>query len=338
MQLYICLTYYHVLIAVIKTLINNSVVDLLISNDIPGFELLNRKLINSGLFHEVIEYDAQRIKVSPTTHKYFDILMRKARITRNFKNYFNLDLKEYTDIYIFQDVAEIGQYLIYKKIEYHLIEDALDYFKYFDKYYSLSKDSYNTNSIRYKIKKLLGVGCLSWGTTKYCKDIEVNDLEGIKISKEKVFEIPRRSLFDSLDNKQRIMIYNLFANGMEVYKNDRESVLICTQPLFEAGHVKSMDTQIKVFEEIIKLYQNKGYNIVIKPHPRDMADYSTIVKKYDCGYIDKNLPSEILNYNLDAKSYYAAVSITSTSINFLDCAKNKVFMGMEYVKRIENNM
>lgn len=113
---------------------------------------------------------------------------------------------------------------------------------------------------------------------------------------------------------------------------------MCTQPLYTSGHVTSYDIQLKVFESIIRDYTVNDYQVVLKPHPRDEADYTALITKYKCGYIDKNLPSEILDYNLDIKPYYAAVSVTSTAINFLDCAKNKVFMGMEYIKKIEEKV
>ena len=82
------------------------------------------------------------------------------------------------------------------------------------------------------------------------------------------------------------------------------------------------------------MFKDKGYHVVIKPHPRDEADYADIIFKYKCTHIDKNIPSEVLNYNPEAQQYYAAISVTSTSINFLDCAKEKIFMGMDFVERV----
>ena len=40
-------------------------------------------------------------------------------------------------------------------------------------------------------------------------------------------------------------------------------------------------------------------------------DYFPLINKYGCTYIDKNLPSEILNFDEDAY-FDVAVSITST--------------------------
>lgn len=335
MNLYICLTYYHVLITIVKSLIGDKKNDIMISNDIPGFDNLQEQLENCGLFSRVIVYDANKIRIKKANNKFkYSFDRRKSNILRIFGLYFKTDLSTYSDIYLFNDATEIGLYMIYKRIYYHLIEDALDFFKYFNDYYGLKKGTYSRKSLKYLVKRLFGVGFISWGTSKYCLDIEVNDQEGIKIPNDKVIVIPRKELFGKLSDDQRKLVYQIFAGDNVIRNDSRESVLLCTQPLFKAGHVDSYDKQKKVFESIVKEYTDKGYQVVIKPHPRDEADYSAIAEKYHCGQIDKNLPSEILDYNPEAKQYYAAISITSTSINSLDCANKKIFLGMEYLQKV----
>ena len=70
---------------------------------------------------------------------------------------------------------------------------------------------------------------------------------------------------------------------------------------------------MQIYEDIIKEYTGMGYTITIKPHPRDKADYSNLCEKYNCLYIDKYIPTEVLNYD-DSVFYDLALSITTTAI------------------------
>ncbi len=341
MKLYVCLTYYHLLITVVKSLVNHETYDLLVANDIPEYQEIYTKLAASTLFNQVIEYKSAEIRKqcnSSTMPRYIEIFSRKKRIDTCFRQYCTIDFAQYSDIYLYHDITEIGSYFTSNKIDYHLLEDALDYFKYFDTYYGIGKSSYDERTIKCKLKIIFGLGYQAWGISKYCIDVEVNDLNGLKIRNDKYFELPRKKMFEKLSTEQKKMVYSLFAGGKTLSHSDEDAILLCTQPLYTSGHVSSYDIQLKVFESIIRDYTVNGYQVVLKPHPRDEADYTALITKYKCGYIDKNLPSEILDYNPDIKPYYAAVSVTSTAINFLDCAKNKVFMGMEYIKKIEEKV
>ena len=336
MKLYICVTYYHVLIATIKSILSEFKSDLLLSNRIPGYKELYLSLEKSGVFNSVIVFDNVSIgNEENKINRRLDQFFHQYRNKKIVEKYLKLDFSQYSDIYLFQDVHYLAYYLIAKGYKYHLLEDALDYYKYFDKYYGISKASYDRNSLKFRIKRLTGLGTQAWGNSDACIDVEVNSLDDLQYQNEKFFEVPRKELFGKLSSDQRKKVFNIFAENKNMDDGHEDAVLLCTQPLYHDHHVSSMAVQLKVFESIVKDYFNMGYVVVIKPHPRDEGDYSTIIDKYQCGYIDKNLPSEVLNYNPDSKPYYAAVSVTSTSINFLDCAINKVFMGMDYAQKID---
>ena len=336
MKLFICVTYYHVLITTIKCILSGDKCDLLLSNRIPGYEELFLSLEKSGVFNRIIEYDNVSIwNEEKKVNQRLDQFLHQYQNKKIVEKYLKLDFGQYSDIYIYQDVHYLAYYLIAKGYKYHLLEDALDYFRYFDKYYGITKASYDRNSLKFRVKRLTGLGTQAWGNSDACIDVEVNSLEDLQYQNEKFFEVPRKELFGKLSAEQRKTVFNIFAENKNMVDSYEDAVLLCTQPLYHDGHVSSMAIQLKVFETIAKDYCNMGYKVVIKPHPRDEGDYSAIIDKYCCGYIDKNLPSEVLNYNPDSKPYYAAISVTSTSINFLDCAINKVFIGMDYAQKID---
>ena len=338
MKLYICLTYYHSLITLVKSLVDKEKYDILLANDIPGYSELKKSLEKTERFNRIIEYDANRIrnrkKYSKKNPLYY--INDKRTICKKVERYCRVDFHKYSDIYLYHDLAEIGKYFVMKHIPYHLLEDALDYFKYFDDYYRVKSGSYKEGSLKFFIKKMTGIGYKLWGTADECIDIEVNDINGIKISSEKCIEIPRKVLFSKLTDKDRLLIFNTYSHGETMSETKEKSVIIFTQPLWKDHFVNSVENQLRVFDSITKEYNDLGYRIVIKPHPRDEADYRSIINKYNCDYIDKNMPSEILNFNPNAK-YDVAVSITSTAINFLQYAKEKRFLGREYINEVLGN-
>lgn len=338
MKLYICLTYYHALVTQIKGLISKERFDVLLANDIPDYNSLKKRLEESNVFNSILEYDAKNIRNRRKGKKdliYY--LTDKKTIIKQIEKYNTTDFKKYSDIYIYHDVAEIGKYFILKGIKYHLLEDALDYFKYFDKYYNLKKGSYCKGTTRFFLKDKFGFGYKCRGASKSCIDIEVNDLDGIIIPYDKCFEVPRKALFEKLSAEDRIIVFNTFATGKRIQSTNKKTAIICTQPLYNDSFVKSQEEQLLVFDRIISDYKNQDYHIVIKPHPRDDIDYTNTIMKYDCDLIDKNMPSEILNYNPDAR-FDIAISITSTAINFLKYAKEKKFMGRDFILEVLGNV
>lgn len=334
MKLYICMTYYHTLISFIKTLISGDKATLLLANNIPDCKELKNRLQETGCFEFVYEYDETSIlKEATYSNKMVELFMQHSILKRTVEKYLPINLHESYDIYIYHDYSKLGKYLIQERIYFHLIEDALDYFQYFDQYYHVASSSYHNGNIKSWLKSKLNIGYQLWGTSPYCIDIEVNNKEGIKISSDKIIEVPRKELFACLTNEQRTFIYNTYASGKDMRGKQGKTAIVFTQPLYAAKHVLTMEDQMQVFEAVLKQFTDEGYQVVLKPHPRDEGDYSNLVSKYKCGFIDKNLPSEILNYNPEAR-YDVAVSITSTAINFLEYADKKIFMGMDYVGEV----
>lgn len=334
MKIYFCFTYYHTLIAMIKVMQEGQKADILLANDIPEYKELLERLKCSECFSNFYEYDA----IEFSKRFIFKNKFERALVSRKIVNdsipklvTLNLDsLSDYSGLYVFNDMTGPAKYLIINNISYHLIEDGLDYYSYFDKYYGINKSNFTQIGLRKKLKELLGMGFCCWGQNNACIDIEVNKIEGIKIPKDKVYECPRQKMFDELSEDQKKLIYVTYAKEHKVDIRKDKKIILFTQPLAADRFVQTLEEQKTVFEKVIKEFVMAGYAVTIKPHPRDMMDYSELIKKYHCFYIDKNIPSEILNFNLDS-TYEMAVSITSTAINFLKTAKEKRFLGKEFI-------
>ena len=340
MKIYSCGTYYHALITAIKIMINGEKADLLLANDIPGFNVLKERLSQSGLFRSIFIYDAKAFSESYVFKNVVDHAFNARKIVYEkipcMVTLSSSQWRDYSDIYIFNDSTGVAKYLILNGIKYHLIEDALDYFSYFDKYYKIPEGAFSEKGFIKTLKNAFGIGFNVFGQNEACIDIEVNSVENIKIPTNKVFAISRSEMFSSLSREQRKLIFSIFAKDKTFKgKNNDKSMILLTQPLFKDAFVKSMEEQYVIFETVIIDYSKKGYSISIKPHPRDEMDYFPLINKYGCTYIDKKLPSEILNFDEDAY-FDVAVSITSTAINALNNAREKRFMGREFIKNCLN--
>jgi len=338
--IYFCTTYYHTLITIIKALQSKEKFDVILCKSIPEYQSLKVKLDQTGLFGSIYFYDTTAFLNKRKQSKFRSIieklfLVRRKCIATVAEKYLPVDVLKYTNVYVYMDNHPFAYYLIYYKKNFHLIEDALDFFKYYVDYYHVNEKDYTPGTIRYLKRKLFGY--FVWGNSPFVIDIEVNDLDGIKIPKDKVKVVPRKDLFSKLSEGEKLIIYNTYVRGELTYNEKRgKTAVIFTQPLLKDKFVKDENEQLKVFECIAHDWFDKGYNLILKPHPRDEIDYTSIIKKYHIAFIDKNLPSEILNFNPNFH-FEVAVAITTTAINFLDYADEKIFLGWEYMNNILEN-
>ncbi len=332
MKLYICYTYYHALISLIKA--TKEKIDIILASDIPEYKELGEKMLKTGYIGKVFYCNVKYFKEHNLFKNRFErVLKEKARAIKVFPQTCDVRFEDYEDIYTYNDTNSASRYLIAKGIKYHLIEDALDYFKYFNKYYNLSSASYSKHGWIKLAKSITGHGLIGAGQNKYCIDIEVNDENHIVIPKDKIIVVPRKELFDSLSEEEKKCVFATFAKSQNITYEGKKSLLIFTQPLFKDSFVKTIEDQLSVYEAIVKEYMEKGFTVTIKPHPRDDGNYNDIIEKYNCLLIDKNLPSEILNYD-PGFEYEDIVAITTTSINFIQNVRNRIMLGKEYIYRV----
>lgn len=84
-------------------------------------------------------------------------------------------------------------------------------------------------------------------------------------------------------------IYNLFGISNDLL--GKRSVLLLTQPLNEGKKGITAQKQLEIYKSIVKRYNAK--NVVIKPHPRDICDYSSM----EVEVLPPFFPVELLLFN-----------------------------------------
>lgn len=349
-RIYICHTYYHVYIACLKELnlpisgadAVRGQASLMLSSLSTDFGNLRERAARSGLFDEVIPYDEKEESFFPQLSKYHvdrgNVVVNmffRIKYTRLMGKlqapFVPVDLRRYEDIYVFCDSDPIGYYLSTHKIYYHALEDGLDCIRYYD-------TARYDNRGHFKLKAWMAEKNLIFiqnGYSKYCLDMEVNDLSVLKYPCRKYIEKPRRELTENLGEKERQLLVSVFIENREELERmlafgsgSEHKVLILSEPLCD------LETRKRIFEDIIEEYgsiNGRKAQILIKPHPRDVLDYRELFP--DHIVLDGKFPMEVLN-EIDGLIFDRVVTVFTvpSAISFV---KEKIFLGEDFMDKYE---
>lgn len=306
---YICATNYHILITLLK--INfKSKVNLFVPNS-SEFDVITTNLKKEKIFNRIVRLD-------------FFIYNSKNRNTiRKETDRLLLELNDVENIYIYNDHIPISWILHKKKIPYHVIEDGYNFFSYeykdfrddiFSKRVKLS-DYKNLIKHMFILRRTKGPGF-----SKYCQSIEVNDMSVVPKDERyhKFKEVPRKELFENISEERKQLILRVF--GVEELSGVTDkSVLILTQPLSIDGLMNSDDKQYGFYKRICDKYLSEGYEVYLKPHPRDTITYEEM---NGVNLIAQTVPMELIEMVSDVK-FERIITHSSTAINFLTCGEEK---------------
>lgn len=307
---YVVSTYYHALIACIKQLKTPKTADIIVTAYIPEGKDLADKIRESGLFCETIYIDEiQEYKHKNRMDYYLNYHRKNAAL---IEQQLPMSFYEYGEIYVFHDGIWAAHYFKDRGIYYHLIEDALDSFKTMSKYafsYMLPK-----GNIKEKIKQLFNIGYFYCGLDKTTVSIEVNEKHGTEIENfagEKIIEVPRKSLFETLSDSDIEIIKKVFAKNVPEF-NSSNAALVMTRALYADGIVKTLEEQIRLHKELVQHNLESGEQIVLKAHPRDMVSYEEVFPQ--AIILDKNMPAEIMQY-MGIGNYKKVIAFKTTRIS-----------------------
>lgn len=331
-KLYICLTYYHILVTLVKEIDSADEVDIVICNTIPEYDRISESLKDSGIFNNIFFFDEKYYQLNnPLDGIKFgklDVFFSNRKIRKAIPLPSKLLLHSYDDINIFNDAANIGYSLRANKIYYNLLEDAKNSYKVLDQYMEINYEK----SLKKKILGFAHETLYYHGKSKFSKIVEVNDDHGLKIPQEKIIVKNKRLMFDTLSTEQKERIFEIFMHGSEQQITyDSGATLILTQPLFEDGIVKTADVQKEIYSNIIEMYC-RGERIFIKPHPRDNFDYT---KHFQFAtMLNKNLPTEVLEFKPKV-TFRKAITVTSSSIQGIEFIEDKVYLGFDWLSKYQ---
>lgn len=342
-RIYVCHTYYHVYIAVLKeiNLQKNSCekASLILSTLSNDFGNLKEKAERCGLFDEVFTFHEKTEEAFPSLQRFHK---DRGNIFLNMLNRIHyckqlgklqepcipVDFKHYRDIYVFCDSDPVGYYLNYKKIYYHALEDGLNCISSYD-------TARYSNRGHFPLKAWMAAHNLIFienGYSKYCLDMEVNDLSLLPYPIAKNIEKPREELTRNINEKDRQLIVTLFLeNWTELQKQmtscpkEKEKILILTEPLCD------LTTRQRIFADIINEY-GQGCVVMLKPHPRDILDYEKLFPEQIV--IKGKFPMEVLNF-LPGIIFDKVISVF-TMTDAITFARETIHLGEDFMDRYED--
>lgn len=338
MRLYICHTFYHVYISVLKEMVyqkeNSDKADILLSTISTEFGELEHRLRTSNLFGKV--------EILPECHPRFfkkpfrgelgqgnplKKLVQRHRyfryVVENEESYLSRDYGKYKDIYVFCDSDPVGYYLNGKKIPYISVEDGNNSGRY--------NSVITANESMFTLKRWLSklnYLYMQDGYSKYSRGYEVDCADGVIATGRKIIERPTGALIAQLNDTDKERLYRIFCSWEELPDGNEnaEYVMVLTQP------VCTEENRIAMYREIVSQYADR-YKIIIKPHPIDRVDYKKAFP--DCLIMPRNFPVEILNIH-NVYNIVKAMTVYSTSMEHLTFAKEKESLGVAFLDRYED--
>ena len=342
-RIYVCHTFYHAYISVVKELNlkpeERGGASLMLSSMSNDFGDFANRAEESGLFEEVISFDEKEDVTFPEIMKYHRDrgnivlnLFQRVKYTKALgkaqEAYVPIDFREYKDIYVFNDSDPIGYYLNYKKIYYHAIEDGLDTVVYTD-------DARYGNRGHFGLKAFMAAHNLIFienGYSKYCIDFEVNDLSRIKYTMPNFIEVPRKELTKAVKQEDLHYLTDIFLNEnwntLEYFKSapsDKKKVMILSDPVCD------YETRKKIMRDIVDEY-GKDATVFIKQHPRDIVDYTEELP--DCIIVKEKFPMEIMNI---IPEFHVDLAVTILTVpDGIEFADKVIFLGNDFMDKYED--
>ena len=346
-RIYVCHTFYHVYVTCLKELNlpkqQQGGATLVLSRMSNDFGDLDVRARACGLFEEVIWFDEKPFTyfdelkpLKENTGSLVQNLWNRMRFCRRLADleeaFIPVNFREYKDIYVFCDSDPIGYYLSGRHIRYHAVEDGLDCIRYYD-------TARYDNRGHFGLKAWMaarGFIFIQNGYSRYCIDMEVNDIGALDYPIAKMREVSRERLVQGLDAAGRELLTRLFIAGEDALETAlRKAVaegkpvsLILTEPLCQ-----DLSMRRKLFEDMVREYAGDSV-VLIKPHPRDVLDYHEIFPEDIV--LDAKFPMEILNFvcaNLEVE--FARVVTVYTVPSSIHCAREKLYLGDEFMDLYE---
>ncbi len=343
-RVYVCHTYYHAYISFLKELAlpkeQQGSAHLILSKMSNKFEAFDERVLKTGVFDKVINYDEKRETEYEGLSKYkedhgnqLSNMLSRIIFTKKFSKALEADVpvnfKDYEDIFVFSDNDPIGWYLSGHHIYYHSVEDGLNTLAP-----CVLAVSENKSFLKLKLflSDKLNILFIRDGFNKYCLDMEVNDISVIGYPCKKYKEVPRKPLQERLTDADKEILLTAFVDNLDELNKkidaldpSAKNILILTEPLCD------LETRKRLFKDLYERYSKEG-NVFFKPHPRDYLDYEKEFPKVP--RFNASMPMEILNF-FDKVHFKKVVSIF-TNLNAVSFAEEKELLGTKFMDAYED--
>lgn len=316
-SLYICSTYYHVYITLLKCMVLQEKIDVVVCDDIPTGRELCERLQRSGLFGHAW-YVAQSKLPREWGKNLIDwVFFQKKRRLKAIVPLLPFCVWDYKDVYIFHDGTPLGMHLIDARKPYHLIEDSIDFYQRFDD--TPQAIFLKRHTLKYRLRKWVGWGYFSLGDSPLTIDVEVNKNENLQLTTIPVVELPRKEMVDKLSAEDKHRLLSLFGVTQCPISLENTALLL-TEPLYNDKVCPSQKVQFLKYKQIVGDLKKQGYRVIIKPHPRDTVEYSGL----SVPVLEQTFPVELLNCWLQGE-FECVAAVSSTAVFSVRAKRIKMY-------------
>lgn len=243
-------------------------------------------------------------------------------ICTSLEKWYKPGFKHFDNYYIAADNWSIGIYLLYHKIPYNYFEDACGIMGDLDRFLRIIR---NFNETNYIISNYLGgVGRSNMVKHLYCSlDCQDKDFHD-----ERVIDF---TIYDSVMlMKPRDVNDLLELYGCDTYpiKEDQKNVLFLSQRL-PTLTIQKIEVQERM-TVLIMDYFCSGYNIIVKPHPKDVwINYEKLIP--GCSVVDRSVPSELLPFILQRENISDTTKCDTTKFSLCITPNSTSIHGLSYI-------
>lgn len=329
--LYICSTFSQLLISIITVMTEKKDdVDIILYDDLPNCSLLRSRLRRLNIFNNILIFTKEGLPPRFHNSDLTEMELMRLHYTHLIavESRMPVNILKYKDVYTFYDGHHLGLYLQEKHVKYHLIEDGMNHFQHIMATPSVKEiPVVNAKSIK---NYLRGCTYLCCGQNPDCLSIEVNENKNLAITHKNIIEKPRKKMFSMLSENEKDSIFDVFLDEFDFVKKIKNDLaIVFTSVLVNDGWVDNEETQIKIYRDIVNKLKREGYYVILKPHPRDKVLYSKEFR--DCYIMDKNFPSELLDFK---KGLYfkKGVVIASSAMELIECIEEKEKLGFKFLE------
>ena len=295
---------------------------LVITDYIPDPEQWKDKVAGLGLFNEIFIVNDLRAnkEYSKSGNVIKRIFFRKKLLANLFRNDLTSSLKkslEHAEINLFFDTAKFSNllYMIFPDNYYRLYEDG-------ERLYMQHKED-----LRQWIKYYILGYPLKYGRDLHIREMLVQRPGDLPPKvRHKGTKLNLEELVQPLSDKIRLQIAGLFLDsGIFTRAGDsRKRLLLIPQPLSEDGYV-SEEYKIEMYRRILREYGD-GYQIWIKPHPREKTCYADY---FNAEILPGGFPLEILDL-VSGFCFDRGITLFSSALNNSLLVKEKIFLGIDW--------
>ncbi|MBS4761790.1 hypothetical protein KG089_03570 [Carnobacteriaceae bacterium zg-ZUI252] len=304
---FVCNTTYHLLITLVMLTEKEAQ---------NGVIVLDSRLKHTDVYyhrlHEIFNIDV-------AICDYAQIYPTKASFLLNKTS---IDMSQFVvkgdQVFVYNDANNFGYYLHKNKIPYILREDGYDFLKS----PKLEDDTWIDDAL-FNIKRMIKGAPRAKGFSKFCKEFNVNSLDGVKKDSrsKKMTETSRTELFNQLSDEKKAKLFKLFDVAPLSIENN--AALIITQPLYTQNiHVNQPEQQLEFYKEIVEKLQEQNYVVYIKVHPRDDLDYTVYP---NVKILPAQVPLELIDLMLNTE-FEIGITHSSTALAFVGKVKRKMIL------------